>query len=453
MKLRFRTPLFAGLLCLSLAACDSAKTNIVEKDPITKPGDDHDHGSHEGHGRLLVINASNPEAAVYDLEDGSLLDTLALSSVPRAVYASGGYRYGVLSGNASDPIRFIDGGLWQEEHLDHMDVYEEAPALLDYNLAGTNPTHFVSHEGQLAIFFDGNASPLTPARVAVLSDADIASPSSIEFDVNMHGVALPRGDTVFVSWRRDNTETTSNIPTTPASNPLPDQVAVYHLHDGAYEQEQILDVTCPDLHGAAQNENYIIFGCSDGVLLVHEHDGEFEAEKILNSEEVAEGLRISSIYGHEHSEQFIGLARAHGGTGVQWFVIDPAERKMEVIDWQPVGNTQVVGRGFSFKAEQFLVLDNQGYLTVLEPHEHDGETHWEFAERLDITEEDIADLPTGTNFSLTVSQNGHTAYVSDPIAQHVVVVDLEEGEIVDEIETDFAPASLVWLGIREVHEH
>lgn len=67
--------------------------------------------------------------------------------------------------------------------------------------------------------------------------------------------------------------------------------------------------------------------------------------------------------------------------------------QMDLIDWQPVESAKVVSRGFSFEAEQFLILDNQGYVTVLEPSQTDGVTQWVFAERLDITEQDIASMP------------------------------------------------------------
>ncbi|WP_019605819.1 hypothetical protein [Teredinibacter turnerae] len=450
LRIKHHNWLFLTISALLLAGCGDAKTTIIEKDPIVEEEHDHDH-EHEGHGRLVVTNASSAEAVVYALEDGTLLDSFTLLVAPSALYTSAGYRYGVLVDRNGDSVGFIDGGLWQEDHVDHLHDYEEAPLLLEYSLSGSRPTHIVNHEEQLAVFYDGDAASSTPASISIVTDADItaatSTPLTIDYSINMHGVAEPRGDHVFATWRRDDAETTSANPV------LPDQVAVYHLHDGVYEQEQILDVSCPDLHGAAQNETYIIFGCSDGVLVVHEHDGEFEAEKIPNSEDVADGLRIGSIYGHEHSEQFIGLASAHGGASVQWFSINPEEGEMELIDWQPVESAQVVGRGFSFEAEQFLILDSQGYLTALEPHEHEGHTHWEFGVRLDITEEDVANLPEGTSFSLTFAQNGHLAYVSDPIAQHVLTIDLDHMDIDGEIELDFIPKSIAWLGIAEEHEH
>ncbi|VUD62576.1 hypothetical protein TDB9533_03068 [Thalassocella blandensis] len=441
-------------LGIALTGCGDAETTINEKDPVVDEDDDHDHDhDHEsaGHGRLVVTNNATQEALVYDLEDGSLLDAFALAEAPSAVYASGNYRYAVMANREGDIVNFMDGGVWQEDHVDHLHDYEEAPLLLDYSVTGSRPTHVVNHDGQIAVFFDGDATSGSSASISVFSDMDITDANTalpgVAFDTNMHGVAEPRGDHLFSSWRRDDAQSTSANPI------LPDQIAVYHLHDGEYEQEQILDVACPDLHGAAQNESFVIFGCSDGVVLVHEHDGAFEAEKILNGDDMAEGLRIGAIYGHEESEQFIAMASAHGGSSVQWYAIDPAEAEMELIDWQPVENATVVDRGFGFEAEQFLILDSEGYLTVIEPHAHDGHTHWEFGTRVDITEEDVATMPEGTNFSVSFAQNGHQAFVTDPIAQHILIVDLELMDIDGEIDLGFSPNSVTWLGIAESHEH
>ncbi len=113
----------------------------------------------------------------------------------------------------------------------------------------------------------------------MLTDTDISGQTSelphIDYSINMHGVAEPKGDYLLSTVRRDDAESTS------AAKILPDQVGVYHLHDNEYEQEQLLDITCPDLHGAAQNEDYVVFGCSDSILVVHQHDDDYEAEKKL----------------------------------------------------------------------------------------------------------------------------------------------------------------------------
>lgn len=451
MNPRFQLPILAILLCFSLGACDSAKTTITEKDPVTgnKPDDhDHDHGGEAGSGRLVVISSASPQAQVFDLEDNSLLDAFSLDQAPSAVQASAGYRYAVLVNRTSDTVNFLDGGLWEEAHLDHFDTYEEAPALLSYGVTGSRPTHVAKYEGQMAIFYDGDATANSIASVQVLGDADItmenADPAGLSYTVNMHGVALPRGEFLFASVRGTDADSTST---------LPDKVGVYHWHDGAYEEEEIFSETCANLHGAAQNENHIAFGCSDGVLLVEDIGGMFMASKIANPADLLSDVRVGTLYGHEHSEQFIGLASAHGGSVAQWVSVTPDEGEMEIIDWRPVADARPLSHSFSFDGERFLILDNQGYLTILQPHAHDGQVHWEYASRIDISEEDPADMPEGLRFSMTVAQNANLAYVADPIAQHIVIVDLEDGDLVGGIELDFAPAFVTWLGIADTHDH
>ena len=63
-------------------------------------------------------------------------------------------------------------------------------------------------------------------------------------------------------------------------------------------------------------------------------------------------------------------------------------------------------------------------------------------------------MPEGMSFSMSVAQNGDYVYVSDPIAQHVLQIDLESLTITGDIELDFAPSNITWLGIAESdHDH
>jgi len=444
----------AGML---LIGCGDATTTVNEKEPIAGE-DDHDDHDHDGGtpggtavGRLLIINTEDTEAEVYNLSDSSLLATIALDALPSAVYATGGYRYAALIERSADTVGFIDGGLWQEPHDDHFDLFMTTPTLSNFSLTGSRPTHFVPHDGQVAVFYDGNADVGENAAVQVFDDHMIEDgeiPLTLELPMAMHGVAEPRGDHLLVSVRRDDSETTST------NFVLPDQVGVYHLHDGEYELEQTLDVACPDLHGTAQNETHIVFGCSDGVLLVSDNgDDTYSAQKLVNSDDVAEGLRIGSIWGHHESEQFIGQASAHGGDAVQYFTIDPAEAEMELIDWQPVENAKPVAQDFAFEAEMFVILDDQGYLTVIDPHVEGDHTHWEYGERLDITDADVAMMPEGMNFAISFAENGHTAFVADPIEQHVRIIDLDLLQVSEDIELVFSPAMVTWLGVAAEHEH
>jgi hypothetical protein len=261
----------------------------------------------------------------------------------------------------------------------------------------------------------------------------------------MHGVAEPRGEHLLSTIRRDDADSTS------AAKILPDQVGVYHFHDGEYELEQTLALTCPDLHGAAQNHDYVAFGCSDGVLLAHQHDDEYDAEKIANIDAIGD-LRIGTLYGHEDSETFIGVASGHGGGPAVIVSIHPEKAEMEELEWQLADGASAISYSFSAHGEHFLILDSLGFLNVLEAHEHDGEMHWELAGQVDITEEDITTMPEGMKFTMTVAQNGQFAYVADPIAQHVVQVHLEDLEIESEVELTFAPSAITWLGIAQEEE-
>jgi hypothetical protein len=55
-------------------------------------------------------------------------------------------------------------------------------------------------------------------------------------------------------------------------------------------------------------------------------------------------------------------------------------------------------------------------------------------------------MPEGDSFSMTVAQNGH--YVADPIAQHVLHIDLETMTIEGDIEIDFTPSFIAVVRYR-----
>ena len=448
--------LAVAISTLLLTACGEAETTIIEKDPIEVPDedhDDHDHGDDgytiESMGRLAVLSAESADVTVFDLDDNDSLDSFSLVHESNTLTVSADYRFAVIASRGQDYVGFIDGGLWREDHGEHLHDYKQAPVMSDYELAGSLPTHIIKHDGQMAVFYDGDAESGLPASVQVLTDTDISNQTSVlptlDYAINMHGVAKPRGEHLLATVRRDDAQSTS------ATKVLPDQVGVYHLHDDEYELEQVLEINCPDLHGAAQNHEYVVFGCSDGVLVAHQHDDEYEAEKIANID-VLDGLRIGTLYGHEESESFIGIASGHGGGPAILVSVNPEENEMEALEWQPDANP--VAYAFSHDGEHFLVLDSDGYLNILSAHEHDGHMHWELEGQLDITEEDVSTMPQGMSFSMTVAQNGHYVYVADPIAQHVLQIHLEDMEIEGDIELDFAPAAITWLGVaEEEHEH
>lgn len=448
-----------SLLTISLSAafltgCGDAETTIIEREPIVEAPVTDDEGSTpsdddfliESMGRLAVTWADSNTVSFIDIDDGTLLDNFALTNDDSALYTSGSYRYAAITARSADIVEFIDGGLWREDHVEHLHDYEQAPQMSDYLLSGSSPTHFVNHAGQSAIFYDGDADAGIPSSVSVITDLDItnenSSPASLMHIFNMHGVAEPRGEYLLSSIRREDSESTSG------NTILPDQVGVYHLHDGNFELEQLLDVTCPDLHGAAQNHDFVVFGCGDGVLVAHDHNGSFEASKVENIDALGD-LRIGSLYSHHDAAAFIGVASSYV-TGETFVVsIDPETNAMELIDWQAQDGASPLSYAFTYDGEHALILDSLGFLSILSIHIHDGINKFEFEGRVDISDQDISLMPEGQSFKMTVAQNDGYAFISDPIAQHILMVHIEDMEIEGDFELDFVPANLVWVGIAE----
>lgn len=460
-KQNTRNLIATSLLSFALVGCGGdATTTIIEREPIVETPSNPDSGSGGDHnddfiinsmGRLAVTSFESNDISLLDIDDGTLLDNFTMQYDGTRVSASPDNRYAVLSARNFDTVEFLDGGLWREDHVEHLHDYEQAPSMSDFMLTGSRPTHISAHDGRLAVFYDGDSDAGIPAEVQVVSDSDIVSattsPASLMYSVNMHGVAKPWGEFVLSTIRRDDAENTSNTKISP------DQVGVYHLHDGEFELEQVLDQTCPDLHGAAQNHEFATFGCGDGVLVAHEHEGEFEAQKIANIAAI-DAMRIGTLYGHEDSETFVGIASSRATGVTTLLAVNPEDNEMEVIDWQPADNASPVAYSFSYDGAHFVILDNQGYLTLLAAEQHDGHTHLEFEGRLDISELDVTTMPDGASFAMTVSKNDNHVYVSDPMAQHILQIDIETMSIEGDMELDFVPASLVWLGIgAEEHDH
>ncbi|GGO74220.1 5-methyltetrahydrofolate--homocysteine methyltransferase [Bowmanella pacifica] len=417
-----------------LAACGDATTEIVEKEPVVVPGDgdDHDHGSVSDAGRLLVTSKGSNQVSLYQLEDNSLLATLGLTNEPASVYASPTKRYALLVERNDDLVELVDGGVWQEDHGDHLHPYEQAPALMDFSLYGSRPTHVTLGEEQIAVFFDGDGQNGVSASVAMFSEAHIGTDNEgypiHQFDTHMHGAAQARGENLFATLRDANTTST-----------LPDRIARFHAHGDHFHQEQTFEPLCPALHGSAQNHDAVAFACADGVVVISEDNDQFTASKIPNSTDFTEGMRIGTLRAYLEGEQFFGIA----GTSV--FVINAETGEMEALDWQPHDGAKLLSFEVSLDGETLVILDSEGYLSLLNAHQHGDELHWELAHKLDISEADVADMPEGSRFEMTLSND--YVYIADPIEKHVLMVDLHDATVSGELALGFIPNKLTWLGI------
>lgn len=430
-----KTNVLPSLTLLFIAAfisgCGGSDTTIVEREPVPIE-DDHDHDDEvTTQGRLLISTKDQAKVSVIDINEKSVLHEITVSEAPSALYASPNNRYGFVVQRTADRVDVIDGGLWQEDHGDHLHDYKQAPKQMLFSTNKARPTHFTGTDKQSVIFFDGNAATATPASVGVFTEMDIANNTAgtvLEYTTHMHGAAQGRGD-YLISTVRDAATTST----------LPDRVAVYRAHNGYFVDENIFSETCPGLHGSAQNENQIAFGCTDGVLVITQTGATFTARKIANPTSFTGTTRIGTLLGDNSVDEFIGIAAG------QFFAINTNNNTITPVSWGDASITPAPtanSYGFADDGEFFVILDNQGKLTVL--HSDD----WSLKSRVQAISSNVTELPTDSKFELALTPD-HFAYVSDPIANQIKQIHLDEAKVSTTIQLNFAPNKLTWLGIAE----
>lgn len=422
------------ILAAALGGCGGSDTKIVEREPVPiedDHDDDHDHDHKLTQGRLLISTKDQAKVSIIDINEKALLEEFTLIEAPSAIYASPSYRYGYVIQRTADLVNVIDSGLSQEDHGDHKDDIIEAPMQMSFSTSDSRPTHFTGNKTQSVIFFDGNAATSTPASVGVYTESNIANNTAgarLQYTTHMHGAAQGRGD-YLISTVRDPATTST----------LPDRVAVYKAEAGVFTEQEIFAETCPGLHGSAQNENQIAFGCTDGVLVITQNGDNFTATKIANPSSFTGTTRVGTVLGNEALEHFVGIAAG------QFFAINTSTASIMPITWIDASLTTpptALAYDFVDNGEFFVILDNQGGLNII--HTAD----WALVDRLQVITSNIAALPAGSRFELAVTP-GHHVYVSDPIANQIKQVDLDSLTVSETIQLNFVPNKFTWLGIAE----
>ncbi len=413
-------PMASSLLMVSaamLAACGGSSSS----------DDEHEHADIDTAGRLVLFDTDASQLKVLDLDNSEVLASMAMAGEAPRLYASPGKRYAVAIQRGDDLVSFVDGGLYTEDHGDHMHDYAETPSMLSLTLNDHKPTHYSSGESEGVVFFDGGDA--ASSKVTVFSDATLGSGStvaSLQLDNNMHGVAKMIDRHLFVTYR-DSSITDSTLPAA---------VERYHLDGGSFEFEERYSQACPRLHGAAANAHSLGFGCGDGVLVIDLHEAGYPATKLENPEGLAEGSRIGTLVANHDVEELVGIA------GDRLFAIHP-ESSTEVYHELELG--EGVGRlaqGFTTHGEVFYVLGDDGGLRLFDPA-HD----WEL-----ITTAELMGAPGEEDtLAVTVSAAQERLFVLHN--QSVIEVDATDGDVVRTIDLGFSASAIAWLGLAEKDHH
>jgi hypothetical protein len=248
--------------------------------------------------RLFVSDHGAPIVHAIDMETGKTIDTFNVK-VPTSLYRSDSGRTVFAVQGKGDAISVLSSGISFGDHGDHGDIKVEAPKLLDVTFEGKKPSHFVDHDGDIALFFDGEGK----ARITREADILEGKPAIREVATAAphHGVAIAMGD--FALATEPNFEKPDELPVgirvTDRSG-----MTVGDLH------------ACPDLHGEAASGNLLAIACAKGVLIVKEDGGTPSIEMLAYDERLPAGKSTTLV----------------GGRGLQYFLGNYGPSAVVLID-------------------------------------------------------------------------------------------------------------------------
>lgn len=433
MKSTFPSSRRALALSLIVTALLSACGGGVE----VKDDDVHENIAIDTAGRLALAEKDARVLRIHDLDSASTEASHTLDHVPAAVYASPAGRYAVVMQRTQDQVQFVDGGIWQEDHVDHLHDYKQGSRLLSWKLTGARPTHYDLQAGkQAAIFLDGNAAatPVQPAGVRLITEASIAAGSSVatlDLSAPIHGLAEPMDNKLLAVSRAAD-----------APDTLPTHLNLYQRNGSGYTLDRQVPTRCNGMHGSFSSGSSTVAGCLGGMLLV-KHTG---ASTVDNGQLIATPLRVGTVAGHPRlPDQFIGIATEGVAPAVvttRFYALNGTNGA--VSDFVPQG--WVAGRvrrahGFDRSGQRFFVLDDQGTLIVAQR----AGGGWSPLARVSAA---IPSMPTAAPWPTLVANGAKDElYLTDPVARQLVVINSLTGAVISRRDLGFIPSTAAWLGI------
>ncbi|WP_434174822.1 hypothetical protein [Brachybacterium conglomeratum] len=358
-----------------------------------------------------IVLAHEGGVVTLDSADGSVLNETPVEGYVRLNPAGDGRHVAV---SASDAVTMYDTGLLAQGHGDHFHYYVQDPALTDLSLEAPMPGHVVPHGDRTAIFADGTGD-ITLIDPTALGEGQLDVLEETATEDPHHGVAVPLSD--------------GGLLTTQGTEDARSTVQVLDA-DGKVVAETD---DCPGVHGEAaaqptESGDVISLGCENGSVIYR--DGEFHKVAIDGDYQ-----RSGNQKGHEDSPIVLAdhKVEAEPAGGIERpteiALIDTRDATQQLVDLGSPYWFRSLDRGPDGEA---LVLTYDGELNILDP------ASGEILHEVPVTGE----WEEGENWQeagpmLSVADG--TAFVVDPEAKKLSMVDVASGEVYRELDLPVVP--------------
>ena len=350
----------------------------------------HDHDPHGEEGRLLIATSSGT-LAVLDAHDGDL-EAMFVHALPEGivvVYSGPSGELGYAVNRAASTVAVVDSGQILVEHDGHEDLHFGDIGILGYVREGLRPSHFSTTFGRVGIYNDESGDITVFDEHRLRDDFGWALvPARVD-----HGAPVLLRDRLIVGYVRETFLEITDY----------DGVVLQTL-DGIERA-----------HGQARIGRYSAFGAVGGVYVVTQTGDHFAGRLIPDPPGTPADVRTGTLRAHPRLPYFVGNL----GEGI--VAVDPESMTSRRYALPAAPWRFDIDRSGHY----VVVLGQDGVVYVL-----DSDTFAVEASIAAVAPRD-PDAPSDTPIpALTLGRR--VAYVSDPANNHILVIDLDHGEIEDE---------------------
>jgi hypothetical protein len=278
------------------------------------------HAEKISRGRLVFAYADRPAIGVLDLDTGDVTHRFEMPSPnPRLILSTEGRYVLIVTGDAAGTVRVLDTGVTSESHGDHIDIEKGEVKLLELAVTGTRPSHVVSANGWITVFYDGQRGEASTPSSAVPAKAvavDVSSltrtkPVVLQLDTPgpQHGLAFALGQRNFLV----SSPNPAFARFEGGAGSLPPGISVRGDNGkkviAAFDGSIPGQPSCSQLHGHAALDNAHLFGCAaaegastGGVFVLRRKSGKW----LGSSRAYPDARRVSTLRTNDHARYVIG---------------------------------------------------------------------------------------------------------------------------------------------------